>query len=428
MKKLLVLLFSIFFLFSGTKVFAAQGVDCQNIKFPNLSTLGFKLKNETFYDDNRLGVSRSYEHSKGPIFTFYSFDNGYDFINQKVLDDTLFSGVGDIIESYKLPENSNFQLQDDARYLNVDKFNEFGMQEFINQGGFMTAVGGVSTGVETTLEIITIGTDGKCMYKVRSSSFIPLVQKNNLKNFIQDFEYILIDFYRSFIAINDTAILSSNVVWSGSNDDYLIGLEAAKRGDFATALREWEPLAEQGDPNAQYNLGVMYQYGHGVSQDYKTAIKFYSLAAHQGHANAQNNLGLMYFYAKGVHLDYKTATQWYTLAAEQGHKKAQNNLGFMYENGFAGKQDHKTAVKWYKLASEQGNEVAQYNLGYMYENGRGVIQDNIYAHMWGDLSASNGNEDGLTLRDRVAKEMTSTDISKAQKLARECMAKNYKGC
>jgi len=196
MKKLLILLFSLFFLFSGTKVFAAQGFDCQNIKFPNLSALGFKLRNETFYDDNRLGVSRSYEHSKGPIFTYYSFDNGYDVINQDVLDSTLASGVGDIFNIYKSPKMSNFQLQDDARYLNIDKFNEFGMQEFINQGVFMTAIGDVASGLETVLEIITIGTDGKCIYKVRSSSFIPLVQKNNLKKFMQDFEYVLIEFYQ----------------------------------------------------------------------------------------------------------------------------------------------------------------------------------------------------------------------------------------
>ena len=195
MNKLLALLFSIFFLFSGTKVLAAQGVDCQNIKFPNLSTLGFKLKNETFYDDNRLGVSRSYELSKGHI-TFYSFDNGYDFINQDILDSTLASGVREIYDIYKLPKMSNYQLQDDAQYLNMGKFNEFGMQEFINQGVFMTAIGDVASGLETVLEIITIGTDGKCIYKVRSSSFIPLVQKNNLKKFMQDFEYVLIEFYQ----------------------------------------------------------------------------------------------------------------------------------------------------------------------------------------------------------------------------------------
>ena len=51
--------------------------------------------------------------------------------------------------------------------------------------------------------------------------------------------------------------------------DFEKGLAAAQSGDFATALREWTPLAEQGDPDAQYNLGVMYRNGNGVPQDYK---------------------------------------------------------------------------------------------------------------------------------------------------------------
>ena len=197
MKKLLILLFALFILFSGTKVFAAQGVDCQNIKFPNLSALGFELKNEQIYEDSRLGISRSYLLSRGHTLTYYSFDNGYDFINQEVLDSELASGVRHIIERYnKDPQLVNFQFQDDTRYLNMDKFNEFGMQEFVNQGVYMTSKGDVLSGVSTLLDIITIGTDGKCIYKVRSSRFIPFSVETNLKKLIQDFEYVLIQFYQ----------------------------------------------------------------------------------------------------------------------------------------------------------------------------------------------------------------------------------------
>ena len=64
------------------------------------------------------------------------------------------------------------------------------------------------------------------------------------------------------------------------------GFTAAQRGDYATALREWEPLAEQGNASAQYYLGVMYYYGQGVPQDYKTAVKWYKPAAKQGNAFA----------------------------------------------------------------------------------------------------------------------------------------------
>jgi len=100
----------------------------------------------------------------------------------------------------------------------------------------------------------------------------------------------------------------------------------------------------------------------------------------------------------------------------------------MYHKGRGVIQDYKTAVKWYTLAAEQGNSTAQNNLGVMYVIGSGVIQDNVYAHMWWNIAASAGDESASKNRDRVAKNMTSADISKAQQLARECVAKNYKNC
>jgi len=72
-----------------------------------------------------------------------------------------------------------------------------------------------------------------------------------------------------------------------------IGLTAYNSGDYATALREWKPLAEQGDVDAQYNLGLMYDNGRGVPQDDKTAVKWYRLAAEKGDASAQYNLSVM---------------------------------------------------------------------------------------------------------------------------------------
>jgi len=84
---------------------------------------------------------------------------------------------------------------------------------------------------------------------------------------------------------------SAGLSWSA---DFQKGLTAAQSGDFATALREWEPLAEQGDASAQFSLGAMYEKGKGVPQDYKTAVKWYRLAAEQGYASAQSILGWMY--------------------------------------------------------------------------------------------------------------------------------------
>ncbi len=91
--------------------------------------------------------------------------------------------------------------------------------------------------------------------------------------------------------------------WAGLDE----GAAAAKRGDHATALREWRPLAEQGHASAQNNLGVMYNEGQGVQQEYAEAVKWYRKAAEQGFAGAQNNLGSMYESGQGVPQDYAEA-------------------------------------------------------------------------------------------------------------------------
>ena len=112
---------------------------------------------------------------------------------------------------------------------------------------------------------------------------------------------------------------SAGMSWSA---DFQKGLAAARGGDYATALREWKPLAEQGYADAQYNLGVMYRKGEGVPQDDKTAVKWYRLAAEQGVVDAQSNLGAMYADGQGVIQDYVRAHMWFNIAASSGHKDA----------------------------------------------------------------------------------------------------------
>ncbi len=95
------------------------------------------------------------------------------------------------------------------------------------------------------------------------------------------------------------------------------GLAAYNRGDYATALREWRPLAKQGDAGAQIFLGFMYRKGRGVAQDDAEAVKWYRKAAEQGRANAQNNLGIMYERGQGVPPDYAQAHMWFDLATSR---------------------------------------------------------------------------------------------------------------
>jgi uncharacterized protein len=103
-------------------------------------------------------------------------------------------------------------------------------------------------------------------------------------------------------------------------------------------------------------------------------------------------------------------------------------LGDMYYFGRGVTQDYGEAVKWYKLAAAQGDASAQYNFGLMYANGQGVAQDYVIAHMWFNLAAVSGEVYAVKNRDIIATKMTQQQLADAQKLARECAARNYKGC
>ncbi|MBL6934976.1 MAG: sel1 repeat family protein [Alphaproteobacteria bacterium] len=100
------------------------------------------------------------------------------------------------------------------------------------------------------------------------------------------------------------------------------GYKAFTQGDFDTALREWKPLAEKGNPVAQTLLGLMYSSGDGVSQNHAEAVKWYLRAANQGVPDAQYNLGYMYSMGKGAPQDNIHAHMWSILAADKGNEEA----------------------------------------------------------------------------------------------------------
>ena len=126
--------------------------------------------------------------------------------------------------------------------------------------------------------------------------------------------------------------------------------------------------------------------------------------------------------------DFSTAMRIFRLFAEQGDQEEQHNLGSMYLWGQGIAQDYKEAIRWKRMSAEQGNPSAQSNLGFMYLAGTAVAQDNVYAHMWWSIAASSGETTAATNRDKVVEEMTKDQIAEAQRLARECVKKDYKDC
>ena len=171
--------------------------------------------------------------------------------------------------------------------------------------------------------------------------------------------------------------------------------------DYNEAAKWYRKAAEQGHEKAQYNLGVLYDLGRGVRQDCSEAAKWYRKAAKQGNASAQCDLGVLYFYGRGVSQDDNKAVKWCRKAAEQGDADAQCNLGVYYYFGRGVRQDYNEAAKWYRKAAEQGDADAQCNLGILYDLGRGVSQDDNEAAKWYRKAAEQGNERAISYLQRL---------------------------
>ena len=225
--------------------------------------------------------------------------------------------------------------------------------------------------------------------------------------------------------------------------NYTKGIKHYKPDDVAAAVRELKPLAEQGNPEAQFNLSSLYYQGLGVPQDYREAVLWMRKAADQGHLFAQTTLGSLY--AEGLHTviekDHSQALMWFILAAGQGdmeamelrdanaarmtptqiveaqrlarefkpqniHTKslqefmalgkrgdavAQFKVGLIYYFGQGVPRDYLESLNWFKKAARQGHALAQYNAGYMHEKGEGTPQDYAEAAKYYRHAAERGN-------------------------------------
>jgi TPR repeat protein len=167
--------------------------------------------------------------------------------------------------------------------------------------------------------------------------------------------------------------------------------EAYHRTDYAEAMYWYRRAADQGNSQAQNNIGWLYEYGRGVALDYSEVMRWFRLAAEQGSAPAQCNIGLLYENARGMAQDYGEAMRRYRIAADNGGVGGQINVGRLYENGRGVPQDYAEAMRWYRKAADQGEAAAQYHIGWLYENGWGVAQDYSEAARWYRMAVDQGN-------------------------------------
>jgi len=167
--------------------------------------------------------------------------------------------------------------------------------------------------------------------------------------------------------------------------DFEAGVAAARAGDYERARREWRPLAESGNRDAQFNLGLLYENGLGVGRD--GAI----------------------------------AAQWYRRAGEQGDRTAQAYLAEMYAEGLGVARDDVEALLWYRRAAELGHPGAQYNVGVFYAMGRGVAPNDVQAYAWLTVAQENGAKP-TGLLEALKQHMGAASRAQAESLVAEVRA------
>ncbi len=137
--------------------------------------------------------------------------------------------------------------------------------------------------------------------------------------------------------------------------DFAAGTAAYEKGDYATALREWEPLAKAGGSAAQFNLGLLYYDGRGVPQDFSAAARWFEQSADHGYVKAQHNLGAMFAVGKGVKRDPVQAYKWLSLCASTGDQACVTQRDLVAEKMKSGQltNGQRLAREWKPVASPQ---------------------------------------------------------------------------
>jgi len=197
------------------------------------------------------------------------------------------------------------------------------------------------------------------------------------------------------------------------------GIKAANEGQFEEALKEFNYLADKGFAPGIYELGQLYENGHGVTRNYRKAADLYQQAVKKSHVDSMFALAVLYDEGKGVKLDKQMAVSLFKQAAEKNLPAAQFNLGVMYSNGDGVKLDYKEALKWYEKAAGNNYSLAQFNIALMYYEGLGVEKNIEKSYIWNSVAEFNGNLNASHSRKLDERKMLPAQITDAKEKANE---------
>ena len=187
---------------------------------------------------------------------------------------------------------------------------------------------------------------------------------------------------------------------------------AVTRGDFQEAFKLRLPLANQGNAEAQYWVGIAYELGSGVTKDQEMSIKWLLRSAEQGNSEAQRAIGWNYWKGIGVKQDDTQAAIWARRSAEQGNALGELFLGDLYDLGVGVMRSHAESLKWIRKAAEQGQSTAEGIIGTWYSTGTSELpKDAAESAKWLQRAADHGDTDAQSiLRGNAAAENTAADL------------------
>ncbi len=241
---------------------------------------------------------------------------------------------------------------------------------------------------------------------------------------------------RKIIAVG--AVLIIGIVPS-AHAGFEQGETAFTRGDYASAYREWMPLAVKGDAQAQWGIAHLYLQGLGVRQDVELGAEWAKKSAKQGYVEALSLLAGMYARGVGVPKDVAKAIQLRKRAAATGDALAQYNLALAHLRGRLVRKDVDAAMALLKSAARQNLQAAMFNVGVLYFKGKDVPLDLGRAYMWFELAATwkpgpNGDQTVGSMADigqratgvkkMLSARMTPGQITEAKRQAKSWRAKH----
>lgn len=163
-----------------------------------------------------------------------------------------------------------------------------------------------------------------------------------------------------------------------------------KRDAYQARIEAILPKAEQGDTRAQLKLARLYRDANNEFKDLNLAASWLSKATRSRNPVAKYELGRLYEQGHGVPQDYMKAFSLYQIAAGLGNfSEAQFSLGNLYFKGWGVLQNYDKAIEWFQKSASGGHPTAQYLIGVMYSDGWGVREDALEAYKWLSLAGKN---------------------------------------